>query len=249
MRSGWTEKDVMNRDVKHTFWLICSLLFMFFCVTLPLAAQENRSLSLHFDEASMREVLDRIESQAGLSFSYSSRLIDEEEAVSLHLTNVSLENALEVLFRDRKVSFEVVERQIVLKKARRSKGEDPMAVPIDSSAIQLEKFTVSGYVKDAESSEVLIGATVSIPGAMEGTITNNYGFYSMTLRTEAGAIICSYVGYQSMLIPLNPGGNQSVHFKLEKEIAQLSEVTIYSGEAENIVRSSRSSEEELNLRR
>ena len=113
MRSGWMEMDVMIRKLKQAIWLICSLLLLLSGVALPLAAQENSPLSLHFDEARMREVLDRIESQAGLSFSYSSRLIDEEEVVSIHLTNVSLEEALGVLFRDRKISFKVVERQIV----------------------------------------------------------------------------------------------------------------------------------------
>ena len=245
MRSDWMEKDVMNRDIRQTFWLTCSLIVLLFSVALPLAAQENRPLSLHFDEASMREVLDRIESQTGLSFSYSSRLIDEDEAVSIHLTNVDLEEALQVLFSDRRVTYEVVERQIVLKKARRSREEEPVAVPIDSSSVELEKYTVSGYVKEAESGEVLIGATVSIPDGSEGTITNNYGFYSMTLRKEVGHLLCSYVGFLTRLITVQAGGNQMVHFSMEKEVAQLSEVTIYSGEAENIVRSTRSSEEQL----
>ena len=58
------EKDVMNRKLRQKFWLICSLLFLLFSVAVPIAAQEESpSLTLHFDEANMREVLDRIESQ------------------------------------------------------------------------------------------------------------------------------------------------------------------------------------------
>ena len=64
------------------------------------------------------------------------------------------------------------------------------------------KFTISGYVKDSRTGEVLIGATISIPGGVEGTITNNYGFYSLTLRREVEELFCSYVGYRLMVIAL-----------------------------------------------
>jgi len=236
----------MNRDLRRANWLLTSLLLWLLCAAVPLAAQQElRPLSLHFDEKPMRDVLDRIEAQTGLIFSYSTRLIDEQEAVTIHLSDVSLDEALGELFRERKVAFEVVERQIVLKKARRSRAEMQSAVVIDSSGVIPLKFTLSGYVKDAASGEVLIGATVFIPEEAEGTITNQYGFYSMTLRKDVGEFRCSYVGYQSMAIPLQSGEDQSIHFSLEKEVAQLSEVTIYSGESENIIRSTRSSEEQL----
>jgi len=70
----------MNRDLRQVFWLTCSLLVLLFSVTVPLVAQqEDRPLSLHVDEEAMRTVLDRIEAQTGLSFSYSSRLVDERK--------------------------------------------------------------------------------------------------------------------------------------------------------------------------
>ena len=44
-----------------------------------------------------------------------------------------------------------------------------------------EKATLNGYVKDARNGEELIGVTVYIPELKAGTITNAYGFYSITL--------------------------------------------------------------------
>jgi hypothetical protein len=246
MRSDWMGKDAMNSDFRQASWMLACLLLLLFRAATPLAAQQDFApLSLHFDEKPMREVLDRVESQTGLSFSYSSRLIDEQEAVSIHLSQVSLEAVLEELFSLRKVTFKVVERQIVLKRARRHREVSKAAMETDSSGVVPLRFTVSGYVKEAVSAEVLIGASVILPGGKEGTITNNYGFYSMTLRKEVGELICSYVGYQNLNIPIHAQGNQTVNFSMEREVAQLSEVTIYSGEAENIVRTTRSSEEQL----
>ncbi|HEX2934403.1 MAG TPA: carboxypeptidase-like regulatory domain-containing protein, partial [Bacteroidales bacterium] len=44
-----------------------------------------------------------------------------------------------------------------------------------------DRYTLSGYIKDAENGEVLIGATVYISNLKIGAVTNLYGFYSITL--------------------------------------------------------------------
>lgn len=44
-----------------------------------------------------------------------------------------------------------------------------------------KKYTISGYVKEAGSGELLIGATIYIPSLKTGTATNAYGFYSITI--------------------------------------------------------------------
>jgi len=236
----------MNNTPGQVGWRVTSLLAGLFLLAGSLAAQQGSfPLTLHVEDSPMGEVLDRIESQTGLSFSYSTRLIDEQERVTLHVTEASLEETLTDLFRHRRVKFEVVERQIVLKRARRSQDDRQKSIPGDSTDTGSLKYTVSGYAKDAASGEILIGATVSIPGESTGTISNQYGFYSMTLRRDVGELMCSYVGYQTQLESLREGEDQTIHFALQKEVAQLSEVTIYSGEVESIIRSSRSSEEQL----
>jgi len=236
----------MNSKLRQLFWLFAGLFAGLFASAVPLLAQqESLPLSLQVSDVPMREVLDRIEAQTGLSFSYSTRLIDEQEIVSLNVTEVSLEEALAELFRERRVEFELVEQQIVLRRARRARENVLPDAAMDGSDTAVLKHTVSGYVRDAASGEVLIGATVSIPGGNTGTISNPYGFYSMTFRREVAELRCSYVGYQTILVPLRKGEDQTLHFTLRKEAAQLSEVTIFSGEVENIIRSSRSSEEQL----
>ena len=44
-----------------------------------------------------------------------------------------------------------------------------------------ERYTISGYVKEAVSGESLIGVNIYLPDRKTGTVTNNYGFYSITL--------------------------------------------------------------------
>ena len=42
--------------------------------------------------------------------------------------------------------------------------------------------TINGYVSDAKSGEALIGVKIFVPSLNKGTISNNYGFYSLTLE-------------------------------------------------------------------
>ena len=42
-------------------------------------------------------------------------------------------------------------------------------------------FTLSGYILDESSKEVIIGSNIIIPSLKTGTISNSYGFYSITV--------------------------------------------------------------------
>jgi len=202
-------------------------------------------ITLHFDDTPLQDVMDQIEQQSGLSFSYHSRLVDEDERVTIHLDEMPLDEVLDIIFSGRRIDFEVVEKQIVLKRARRVNVRVEASVLSDSISRVPVKFTVSGFVRDAATGEVLIGATITIPGGAEGTITNNYGFFSITLKRNVKELLCSYIGYRNMSIPLQAPENQTVHFTLEKELEPIAEVTVYSNEGDNLIRTTRSSEERI----
>ena len=62
---------------------------------------------------------------------------------------------------------------------------------------QPSKYTISGYVRDSEGAESLIGATVFNKINLAGTSANQYGFYSLTLPEGEVELVFSYVGYSS----------------------------------------------------
>jgi len=229
------------------FGIKISLLVYLLAAGLVLCGQETNGLiTIHMDQQPMKKVLDRIEEQSGLSFSYNSRLIDADEAVSIHLDRASLEEALSILFAERRISFEVVEQQVVLKRARAGKVKMDAVKSQDSTLVEVSKFTLNGFVKDMRTGEVLIGATITIPGWAVGTITNAYGFYSLTLQSEVEELICTYVGYGKGRIAIHSYENQSIHFDMEKDLTHIKEVSIYSDELDNVIRTTRSSEERIN---
>ena len=50
-----------------------------------------------------------------------------------------------------------------------------------SISFSQNNYTLSGYILDESSEEVIIGANVIIPELNTGTISNSYGFYSITI--------------------------------------------------------------------
>ena len=58
------------------------------------------------------------------------------------------------------------------------------------------QYTISGFVRDSASYESLIAATVVERSSGKGSVSNNYGFYSITLPPGKVVLSSSYVGYE-----------------------------------------------------
>ncbi len=65
-----------------------------------------------------------------------------------------------------------------------------------SVTLMAQNYTISGYIEDVSSGEKLIGATILDKTSGKGTVTNTYGFYSLTLPSNDVNIKASYLGYQ-----------------------------------------------------
>ncbi len=63
-----------------------------------------------------------------------------------------------------------------------------------------KKYTISGYLKDSQTGESLIGANLYCKNHEVGTVANPYGFYSLTLPQGKVDLIFSYVGYATQEI-------------------------------------------------
>ena len=95
-----------------------------------------------------------------------------------------------------------------------------------------ETITISGYVEEAESGEKLIGGTVLDLISGKGTITNDYGFYSLTLPKDSVKIRVSYIGYMTLLYEDLPSTDVQKNFSLSDQM--LKEVEILSSKEEQV---------------
>ncbi len=88
------------------------------------------------------------------------------------------------------------------------------------------KKTISGYLKDYENGEKLIGATVYIKELKTGTSSNLYGFYSISLEPGTYHLVYSYIGYTSVKKTINLQENKTVNVELAPSAKEIEEVRI-----------------------
>ncbi len=99
-----------------------------------------------------------------------------------------------------------------------------------------ENFTLSGYVMDASSGESLWGVNI-IVGTNQGTITNDYGFYSITLKKGTYTVEFSSLGFKTITKKIVINGNVKLNFEMEEDTAALDEVVITSSKASRNLKS------------
>lgn len=168
---------------------------------------ETRKVTLNMQKASVREILDEIQKQAGVTFSYESSLLSGLPKTTFRADDEALENCLTRLFANLPVVYKMTGRIVVLKR-------------------KPKQVTVSGFVRDKRSAESLIGASVYESGSRVGTASNNFGFFSLTLPGGDITIRASYIGYTGRLYNLT-GLERDTVLTIELEpSASLQEVVV-----------------------
>ena len=87
-------------------------------------------------------------------------------------------------------------------------------------------FTISGYVQDSNNNELIIGANVIVKELQIGTVTNNYGFFSLTLTEGDYNLIFQSLGFENQSLNFSLDRNISVNIFLNENIESLDEVVL-----------------------
>ena len=137
---------------------------------LHLLADPTPTVTLDMKRVPLQDILLEIEKQTGLFFSYESSMLKEFRHVSLTARDESLSYCLKRLFEPLPLVYRITGRYVILKRKPR-------------------QYTISGFVRDSASYESLIAATVVERSSGKGSVSNNYGFYSITLVSgESSAV-------------------------------------------------------------
>ena len=89
-----------------------------------------------------------------------------------------------------------------------------------------KNYTLSGYVLDSQSNELIIGSSVIVEGLNIGTITNSYGFFSITIEEGNYNIRIQNLGFKDNTQNINLNKNLSLNIYLTEEVESLNEVIV-----------------------
>ena len=180
------------------------------------AQKAETKLSFSIRNATLEEFVKRIENSTGFSFIYGEE-VKMNHRLTLDVKQKTIPEILDLAFANEPVKYQITGRHILLQK----KKQKPVS----------RKFTISGYVTDGTSSETLIGANILESRQQQGTTTNPYGFYSITLPAGETELSFSYLGYTTRQYRLELSKDTLINV-LMQDNNQLEEVVIVSDKAE-----------------
>ncbi len=196
----------------HKLFISKELVVVIFLVmaVFSLYAQEvdSRIFSLEKKKGSTADLIEHIQEQTGFVISYSSRMCQKDN-IRLSSSNNTLIGFLEEIFADCPFIYYEREKRIIVRPKK----------------ISEKTFSITGFVRDAQTGERLLGANVFDEKSQSGTATNYHGFYSISLPGGNHQLQASYVGYDSDVRSLMLSADTVINFSLAKNI-QLAEVSV-----------------------
>ncbi len=99
-----------------------------------------------------------------------------------------------------------------------------------------ENFTISGYITDYESGETLIGATALVKELGNGAVSNEYGFYSISVPEGSYTLEFSYIGFGNIIKSVSLSANYKLDVELGEMKNELAEVVVTAKEEDSNVR-------------
>ncbi|RFS20547.1 TonB-dependent receptor [Chitinophaga silvatica] len=112
---------------------------------------------------------------------------------------------------------------------------------------QQQRYTISGYIKDKQNGESLPGISIGKPGTTLGTISNQYGFYSLTLPAGEHELLFSFLGYTTFKTVVTLNKNITLDVNLESSSSQLNEVVVNGQKQEKMVNTINTSINKLDI--
>lgn len=176
----------MTKNLKRLTKIVLLIAFLGMVSVGSVLAQGKITLSLK--QATVKSILNELESQSGYTFIYSEDLLDVYKKIDVNINAVSIEAAIKDLLKDTNISYVFKEKHIVLS-------------PKSHTTKNTQQVKLKGSVKDAKG-EPIIGASVFIPGTTIGTSTDVDGNYELVVDPNANIKI-SCISYNDVELNVN----------------------------------------------
>lgn len=233
--------------MKHPLFFSCLLIILSIS---ELQAQfiDSLTVTAQFEQQSTRRILQQLEQQLPLDFFYKEAELPTQSR-SFSFENTPLKTALDELFRGTLLNYLVYRNYAIIVAPdrilqevyssdyyqgleqsltagdRRSKIKPTIVGNIDQLAAN-GRAIISGTIRDEQTREPIIGATLRWTNLEQGDVTDVDGSYVSNLPVGEHELIIQYIGYDDQVKQVKVYSDGELDIKLEKAAVQLSEVTV-----------------------
>ncbi|MCD8079197.1 MAG: TonB-dependent receptor, partial [Bacteroides sp.] len=184
-------------------WIL--LILLFFC------GNGFAQVTLSVKKQTIRQIIPQIEKASGYSVFYPTDIADLNQRKDFSVTNVSVTEALDKLFQDTQIAYEVkADKQILLFLKTITPPENENLKRITGTVV-------------SENDEPLIGVSVRVKGGNIGTVTDLDGNYQIEVPLRS-TLVVSYIGFNPQEIAI--GSKSFINVTLKEDIQALQEVVV-----------------------
>ena len=214
-------KNLENNVSTNAKFIKFVLAFSFFFISATIYASElseynqTKKFTFEFKNVPIKDLIKHIEKESEYVFFYYADVFDDSKKTSIRVIDLPVDEILNKLFDGTSVSYEIKDRQILLKKKE--------TAPASKAQQTKGKRLIQGLVKD-ETGETIIGAAIKVKGTTIGTTTDMDGLYNLSVPSENSVLIVSYIGYVTQEVKV--GGRQNIIITLKEDTKNLEEVVV-----------------------
>jgi len=168
-----------------------------------------QNVTLNVTDTPLREVLREIQNQTDYRFVYNDNAIGASNPVSITVSSQPLRAILGELFTQNNITYTISGRQIVLSPSTPPEREAPVTTTPN------RQRQVTGRVVCATTGETLPFVTVMIEGTTTGVVSSMDGDFSIMVPSDETVLRISYMGFETMEIPVGSATHLSVRMRLE----------------------------------
>ena len=205
--TGHPYGDTLKKLMRIMRLTILLLLGFMMTVSANSYAQKTK-LDIKMSNSTIRDLFGYIEENSDFVFLYRNEDFNVSKKVVLNLKDATINQILDEVLRGENVSYDVYERQIVIRKA------------VDMFGAQ-QKRDISGLVKDSGGFPIP-GATILVKGTSVGVLTDMNGEFKLSVPGDAKTLVFSFVGMKTQEVPI--GGASVLNVIMEEETVGIEEV-------------------------
>ena len=198
--------------------LIMKLSILLLITSLQISAvMVAQNVTLSVKDASLKEVFAEINQQTGYSFFYRDSYLRNAGRVTLDVTNMPVEEVLNLCLGDMPVEYQIDENTIVLKPAKAKPAE------VNLPEMPQEQVRLTGTVRDKNGAP-LQAAAVIVKGTTTGASTDAEGKFVLYCPVDSKVLEVSILGMKSQDIVIS--GRTAFEIFLEEEAMDIDEVQV-----------------------
>ena len=172
------------------------------------ASAQNGRITLNMKQVPLEQAMNAIEKQS--TFLFVNKDVRITQKVTINVTNASIEETLNLLFKDTEIEYRIDKRSIFISKAKAA----------DSTPV-----TVSGKVLDGNGIPI-IGAAVVVKGTTVGTSTDAEGLFTLQVPAPVSTAVLeiNFLGYEP--VTMTVGNRTSFSITLREAASEIESVVV-----------------------